>query len=362
MVDISYWFVNSLTGQRELRVYPAAGSWRSKLNGVDGARTHTVMVRDRHTPIQRAAWLHVLQPWMMRFVVDWDGKPKYAGWVLGHDWDSDTGRLLVKHSDFRAIASRRALFGVGNVPTEDIVIEGRSLRGLMGEYAWRALVNGGWRWALRLVVEEADRLEAGPHTETIKPTRFDTLESLMRGLHTRDGGPEAHFAPRWSETDGGLEEVLRIGTPELRTNTIEVHASADRSPLRKFGYAEDGESQLTGVWGIAEGRGEDGIIGRGGDLPGPDTPFLDKPYPIKSTTDQDVADEQANGILRTFRSPIKQYRFQIADPALSARTEIGTVLRAYHNGDELQPPGWIDGRAIGMSHDVADSDVTLEVQ
>lgn len=365
MVEISHWFVNALTGQRELRNYPSKGSWRSKLNGVDGARTHEINVRDRHTPISRDAWLHVLQPWMMRYVVEWDGKPRYAGWVLGHDWDSASGRLLVKHADFRAIASRRALFGVGNTPTEDIVIGGRSLRGLMGEYAWRALVNGGWRWALRLVVDEADRLEAGPFTEKIKPSRYDTLESLMRGLHTRESGPEAHFYPRWSPLDGRLEEVMQIGRPLLLGAVITVHASAAESPVRGFGYAEDGESQLTGIWGQAEGRGPDGIIGRGGALDGPDdppTPFLDKPYPIKAANSQEEADDLANGILRTFRRPTKQYRLQIADAALNAQINIGTVLKIYHQGDELQRPGWIEGRVIGMSHSVGSEFPTLEVQ
>lgn len=362
MVEIAHWFVNALTGQRELRNYPAAGSWRSKLNGVEGSRTHEIRVRDRHTPITRDHWLHVLQPWMMRYVVEWDGKPRYAGWVLGHDWDAASGRLLVKHSDFRSIASRRALFGVGNVPTEDIVIEGKSLRGLMGEFAWRALVNGGWRWALRLVIDEADRNEPGPYTEKIQPSRYDTLESLMRGLHTRDGGPEAHFYPRWSPVDGRLEEVMRIGTPKITGSTITVHASASESPIVGFGYAEDGEQQLTGVWGQAQGRGVDGIIGRGGNLPGPDTPFLDKPYPIKGTTEQSVADEQANGILRTFRKPTKQYRLQLADPELSKRAEIGTLIDLYHQGDELQPPGWINGRVIGMSHSVGAQFPTLEIQ
>ncbi|KTS09034.1 hypothetical protein [Microbacterium testaceum] len=362
MPQIRYSFVDSLTGRRELVVYPSDGSWRSKVNGVDGARTHEFMVRDRMMPISRDMWARILQPWRMRFVAEWNGLPKYAGWVLGHDWDAKTGRLLLAHADFRSVAARRALFGVGPLDLPDIVIEGRSLRGLMGEYAWRALVDGGYRWALRLVVDPADRFEPGAENVSIRRSRLDTLESLMRDLHSREGGPEAHFFPRWSPVDGGLEDVLRIGTPKLQGDTITVHASAEHSPVTGFGYKLVGENQLTGVWGTAQGRGQDTKVGLALNTAGSDIPFLDKPFSIKATQEQSVADSQAGEHLRLFREPVKQYRLQIADAELNARTEIGTNIAAYYMGDELEPPGWINGRVIALSHAVRDQSLTLEVQ
>ncbi|WZH36234.1 MAG: hypothetical protein PIR02_15920 [Microbacterium enclense] len=360
---IRYSFVDSLTGRRELVVHPSEGSWRSKVNGVDGARTHTLMVRERHLLINRETWAKITQPWRMRFVAEWNGRPKYAGWVLNHDWDSASGRLQVAHADFRFIAARRALFGIGPVDLPDIVVEGRSLRGLMGEFAWYAFINGGYRWALRLVIDPAERFEGGPFSESIKRSRLDTLESLMRDLHSRENGPEAHFYPRWSPVDGGLEDVLRIGNPKLPGDTITVHASAKRSPIRGFGYKLDAEQQLTGVWGTAQGRGSDTKIGLAiGADEGSVIPFLDKSFPIKATQDQDVADSQAKERLRMFREPIKQYRYQLADPDLNDRIDIGTGINAYYMGDEVEPPGWKNGRVIALSHAVRDPFPTLELQ
>lgn len=362
MVEKTYWFVNSLTGRRELQAFPAAGNWRSKISAVDSPTTHTFLVRDANAHIDFDAWEAALQPWSMRLVAEWDGVVKYAGWVLGDDWDAASGRLQVKHADFRAIAARRALFGIGPVKgMPDIVVAGRSLRGLMGEYAWYALVNGGYRWALRLVIDAADRFEAGPYTETIERFRLDTLESLLKGIETRDGGPESHFYARWSPVDGALEDVLRIGNPTLTTNTLEVIDSPE-TPIRGFGYTRTGENQRTGVWGVAQGRGDDGIIGLAQNVDGPETPILDGKHEIKDTQDQDVADSQAMGILRALRRPIKQYRFRIASEELSAQAEIGTRVHAYYRGDERQPKGWIDGRVIASSHTVGRRFLDLEVQ
>lgn len=366
MVEKTYWAVNSLTGRRELQLFPSAGGWRSKVNAVDNGSTYDVLVRDKHTKTDTAAWAKALEPWAMRLVAEWDGVVKYAGWILGHDWTASTGRLRIKHADFRAIAARRALFGVGPMNLPDIVVENRSLRGLMGEYAWKALVDGAYRWALRVVIDPADRLEAGPYTETIPRYRVDSLENLLRGVQTRDGGPEMHFYPRWSPTDGALEDVLRIGNPTLTTNTIEV-IDAPKTPLAEFGYTLDGEPQRTGVFGMAQGRGDDGIIGLAGISDpglgdGPVVPFLDAKHDIRDTTEQDVANSQARELLKTFLRPVKQYRFQIADEALSARAEIGTTVRVYYQGDEMQPPGWINGRVIASAHTIGRRFLDLEVQ
>lgn len=366
MVTKTYWAVNSLTGRRELQLFPSAGGWRSKINGVDNGSTYDILVRDRITPVTTAAWAAALEPWAMRLVAEWDGKVKYAGWILGHDWDSRSGRVRIKHADFRAIAARRALFGVGPMDLPDIVIENRSLRGLMGEYAWKALVDGAYRWALRVTIDPADRLETGPYTERIPRYRVDSAENLWRDIQDRENGPEMHFYPRWSATDGALEDVLRIGTPTLTSNSIDL-IHAPKTPLIGFGYTLDGEKQRTGVFGMAQGRGDDGKIGVAGIFDegvgdGPIIPFLDAKHDISDTTDQDVANSKSREILKSLRKPIKQYRFQIADEDLSAQAENGTRVNVYYQGDEMQPSGWINGRVIASSHGVGDRFLGLEIQ
>lgn len=353
--------VDTNTGVKHREVYPKSGRWRTVANGA-GDGEHNFSLVDPATKLAPNVWRDMTVPWAVTLVVSWNDSALYAGLIMRHTWNAQTGTLSVSHREVRAIATRRMLYGVGPYdPFADIVIENKSNRGLARSYVFYALINGTPRWQLPIVLPDD---EAGGWTERIERWRFRTLEDLLRSVQEADGGPDIHFQPRWTSA-GKLEWVLMLGTPRLTATSIEVNVTAPESPVVGFQQVTDAAQQLTGLWGLGEGSGPDMLVSP---QPLPDggrpIPFLDTSRPFKDIKEQARLDTMSAESMRSSREPTVQWTFGLRGAEWMPRVGVGTSVRWHHMGDafmERTPDGGRVSYVVGVSGDMS-LELGLELQ
>lgn len=358
----NHWIVDTLTGDKLMRVSPTTNSRARKLNVV-GQSTATFTLRDAETALPRETWRDLTTPWARTLVTCWDDVPAHAGIIQKRAWNPSSGVLTIDHAEFRTIFTRRLAHPVGLYPSGTLTVSGKSARGLV-----RAIVMAGaYRYGLGdpwhlPIAYPAD--EGGPFNKTWFNYNFASIEEMLTEVQHMDGGPDIDFRPRWSGSDA-LEWELRVGTPLLPGPTLEWVVDADESTAVDVVATEDAAKQLTGVFGIGKGseadirHGEAGL----GVPPGPMIPFLDVTRSFKNIDDQGTLDSLSMGELRALWETTTSFSFNViaSDEVSPLDLVPGARLRLYFAGDEFVPDGWQSLYLLGVGSDLTRK-LTLEVQ
>lgn len=360
----SFWVVDTRSGDKQMQVFPASGSFRASLSSV-GEGSHVFKLRDASTALPRATVRELFRSWARTLVVCWDDAPVYAGLITGGAWDRATGSLTVSHREIRGILSKRLGWRVSTYPTSSIspwswdwTVSGKSLRGLM-----RAVVSRGTQstpgdlWHLPVVLP-AD--QAGSRSFTEWAFTFRTIEQMVTDIQDMDGGPDMYLRSRWS-TGGRHEWVCEIGSPLISGGMVERVSPPPGSPVFGGGTALDASGQLTGVFGMGEGSEQDMKVGLAGPLAGSDVPNMDAKLAFKDAATQADVDALAWGELRLNREVVRQESMKIlAGDFFPAG--VGATVREWLDGDEFLDDGWFTGYVVGFSASVGSDVVALEVQ
>ncbi|MDF2047281.1 hypothetical protein P2P98_14030 [Microbacterium sp. Kw_RZR3] len=356
-----FWIVNTVTGERRREVFPKAGRWQTMLNGV-GDGEHSFRLDDTDTQLPRDMWRSLSLPWASTLVVCWGDLPVYAGVILRRTWTSSSSTLVLSHKEFRVVATKRMLYGVGPYDARaTLTIANKSNRGLARAFAFHALIDGGDRWRLPVALPPD---ETGEWTREIERWQFRTLESLLSEVQESDGGPDIHFRPRWTGA-GTLEWELRLGTPRLTGPTLNVNVSATESPATNFTEIGDATMQLTGLWGLGEGSGAGRLVSAQPMPEGSPVPFLDTSRTFSNIDQQDRLDSITTESLQTSREMTDQWGFGLKGGDWPEKAIPGATVHWFHQGDRFvqpTPEGGATSYLIGVSGDMTDSPTGLDFQ
>ena len=358
----TYEIVDTRSGVRQSRVFPASGSWKRVLNG-SGSGQHTFQLGDR--AMTRESWRALTNPWTRTLVVCRNGLPVYAGLITSRPYDYDTTTLTVHHSDIRFLLSSRFPFGVTSYHGGTLVCTSLSLRSIAGRVVQAGLLGPRDTYPLPIVLPTLT--EVGSVSRTYDAWNFQTVADALDDLQKTDGGPDIDFEPRWSTT-GTLEYVMRTGTPAtplLGGNLFDFNMAGTEPPLTGVGVLEDGSAQVSGVFILGQGSEADMIVGgipAGTELPGI-IPARDVTQAFKTVTTEAAAGAMAVAASAALYGLTKQWDFKmVANDAVPIESlRLGSTLRLNFLNDPWIADGWSSLRLIGLSGDMSET-VTPIVQ
>lgn len=355
----SHWICDTFSGSRLMLVSPAQERWQTSITAI-GAGSHSFALRDEETRLPRGTWRDLSTPWVRTLVSCWDDVPQYAGLVNRREYDQRTGTLVLKSIELREVLAIRMPFTVPEYDPNGVrAVVGKSLRGIMRQILdWGTNRGTGTDWTLPLVLP-AD--QGGAESRSWQMYNFETVEQLLSQIEGAEGGPDLHLRPRWGAT-GALEWEARIGAPTLGGPTFEWDMTADEIGLTSFSVVEDASMQLTGVFSLGSGSEADMRVGQSPftGIAGTRIPNLDATRSFKTIADKSQLDQRALAELRAFREP------SLAISAATLASEVlpsmilGSTVRAWIEGDDFLPDGWLTSTVTGMSGDLSEQ-ITLEV-
>jgi hypothetical protein len=364
----SFWFCDTVTGVRQLQVFPSEGSWSVLLNaGGDGS--HKFKLGERRLP--RETWRALTTPWARTLVQCWNGIPRYAGVVTGRPYDRATQTLDVQHADVRTMFLKRYPFGTAGYWANEalripgtLTITGKSLRAAVGLVLQAGLTGpaGGAPYGLPIVLPSLT--EAGTFSKVYENFNFKKVSEIIGELQDMDGGPDIDFTPRWSTT-GALEWVARIGSPAvpaLTGNTLEWHMETRKPVVSAGSMGEDALKQITGVYGVGRGTGPDIIVG--GTVGAAVAAIPARDDHVKWDNADTIAEATSFA-----RERLAANKYPTTEPKLKVRAShvdpntlvLGSAIRLHDKNDPWLPDGWTDYRLLGASGGV-DEDIALIVQ
>lgn len=359
----SYWFVDTVTGVKQLQVSPSEGGWERVLNG-KGSGAHVFQLGDR--TLSRATWRALTTPWARTLVVCRNNVPVYAGLVSDRPYDRDTKTLTINHVDIRGILNDRFPFGVTSYHGGTLVLTNLSMRSAAGRLVQAGLTGPRPIYALPIVLPTL--VETGAYSHTYFAHNFITVADALEDLQKIDGGPDVDFAPRWSST-GTLEYVMRTGTtaaPLLTGATFDFPMNGEKEPLTGLKLNDDGTNQVTGVYAIGQGSGEDMVVGgipAGTELPAV-IPARETTQSFKDVNNEPEASKFSVSASAALHGTTEQWSFEYVIDEGLARVEnmtLGSTLRLNFDDDEWIEDGWTDLRLVGLSGDMTET-VTPTVQ
>ena len=359
----SWWFVDTVTGVKQLEVTPKGGSWSRFLN-TDASGSHEFHLADRALP--RETWWGLTTPWARTLVQCWNDTPVWAGVVTGRPYARGTRVLTVRHADLRAIFKRRYPFGVPSYWADEanrvpgkLVITNKSLVAAAATVLQQGMLGpvGAATYTLPVVLPSTGT--AGGFSTVYENFNFQKVTDILDELQSMDGGPDIEFSPRWGSS-GALEWVARVGS--LSGNSFDWHLDAKSSPVASAVFEEDALNQATGVFGIGQGSGADMVVGGTPWATVANIPAQDVTVSWKHVkTDVDAASlarEHLSTLTYSTRLPELKVRASVIDPTMLV---LGSTIRLHDQDDPWLPDGWTDYRLVGVAGGVGE-ELTLTVE
>lgn len=340
----TYWIHDARTGDPILQVFPRKADAGPRIAGT-GEGSHVFDLLDRKTKLPRAV-LHDLFRENDRFITQrWGSFVAYAGLLLRPVYTKDDGLLDVRSKEIRAIWAQRKTFPMNDYSLGDLTITGKDIPGWV-----RAILERGMQWAdewqLPIDLPPDGAGEWGGFWERFK---FLNIEDLLGMVEAQ--GYEILFRP-YLTGDNRLRFDVPIGRPIL-SGVTDLPVSVKKSAVSGLTETRDGSRQLSGV--IFAGNGTDadmvtGYAGVGGSAGGPRMIIRDASRADKDERDPVRLTGEAVEELRTYRSPTKQWSFDVdlTSGFSPADLQIGRLLRM-----DVRDDPWIDDalheqRSIGM--------------
>ncbi|SFO82145.1 hypothetical protein SAMN05421810_10169 [Amycolatopsis arida] len=260
-----------------------------------------------------------------------------AGPTWTHSYDETTRTLSVSGTGIQGLFDRRVLrapvpyTSIVN-PSEDVIISGRSLRGIAREIVATNLAQSGYGLPIDLPAPET-----GTHTRTYQgydlAMVWDRLDDLSKVIN----GPEVDFMPYLVPGQNRLRWHMLTGSPLLgdqQTAAVWDYGGAlSAIDLDSNGAA----SPCTRVWVRGSGTERGLLVGYATDptligLGFPPTDYVNGDH--TSVTEQKTLDDYAVAALTQFSAPTETWRCSIRiDGATAAGVEVSPALGAWSLGD-----------------------------
>ncbi|OOB90751.1 hypothetical protein [Rathayibacter sp. VKM Ac-2630] len=346
------------TGNLIAPVELAKSSSKRRLNA-PSTGTHSVIASDDFE------WSALLcSPWEVIVATAWNGVCLYAGYLENvTDWNEKTRELTFSTLDVRGAYMVRPVFRANaeDYRAADLTITDRSYSGAVRAVIERVLHGNTGGWQLPIITPP----DAGGPVSAFYPY-WDlwTAEKALAEMQDRDDGPDLDFAPRY-RADGGLEWVVRVGTPRLSGPEVEVNLGSQENGLSTASFRINGQMQRTGEIAVGNGSEADMLVAFANNLDGPAMPFRDSiESGYKSITDPGVLLGHAYSDLRAYRYPTEQwsYALQANTPGADLETlTLGSHLGVWTVGHPKYTDGWRDTYLIGFDTDLTET-VSLAVQ
>jgi hypothetical protein len=347
------WFICETISGRKLAQVEASGSSPAtrKLNGV-GTGTHEFVTSTlgvgSTAAARRSSRLDLTRTWSRTVVQCWNGKPMYAGVIVGKA-PGRGGTVSLRTVDVREVLKYRTTFGISGyngAADEQLKLEKQSLASIAGYLIWDVMQGPTGNWQLPLILPPRDI--AGPHDRTYHEFNLPVIERELAAIQNTDGGPDVDFDPKWSSSDT-LQWEARVGA--LTGSPLQFNQSVPQPPLTDFGFVEDGNAQGNVFYAIGNGSDRDLKVARSATILAADEPALERIVRYTQERDQTVLQARADEDLRVYKNPTRQYSFSMqADGTPSAgNLRLGQRISVYTQNDDWLPDGWLDTRLVGFT-------------
>lgn len=359
----THFICETRTGRRLAEVDPITASFTRKLNGV-GSGAHgfitTELGEGSSTAARRNSRLDLTRTWARTLVQCWDGRPKYAGLIVGKTVKDD-GTVTVNTAELRELFKYRTTFGQNGYNGEldgRFVLQNQSLASIAGHLLWDVMQGPTGNWQLPLILPP--RGMTGTEDRAYHEFNLPVIETELAAIQNTEGGPDIDFDPEWAE-DNSLRWTSRVG--DLSGATLEWNLTARESGLTDFGFVEDGNAQGSIFYAVGNGQDRDLKVATSKTTQASDEIALERIVQYSQERDRHVLSMRASEDLRTYKRPTRQYSFNMrADDDPNMRNiRLGQTLRTYSSGHPWLPDGWLDHRLVGFSGDLSNT-VKLQLQ
>lgn len=351
------------TGERLTQVYPTGGSFTRRMNGI-GSGTHTFVAAElgagASVNARRSSRVDLTRTWSRTLVQCWDGKPIYAGIIVGKTTKTD-GTFDLATIEFRELLKYRTTFGISGYNGKDdeqLILRGQSLASIAGWLIWDVTQGPTVNWQLPLILPP--RNLNGPHDRVYHEFNLPVIEDELTAIQNTLSGPDVDFEPSWA-ADGTLQWTARVG--DLTGDTLEWNLGVPQPALTDFTFQEDGNKQGNVFYAVGNGSDRDMLLATSSTLLAPEDPAMERFVQYTSEKQQSVLQRRADSQIRTYRSPTRQYSFALqADGAPGLRQlKLGQTLRTYLVDNDWITDGWVSNRLIGFSGDLTNT-IKLQLQ
>lgn len=359
----SHYICATRTGERLTEVTPIDGSFTRRMNGV-GEGTHSFVAAElgagASVNARRSSRVDLTRTWTRTLVQCWDGKPIYAGIIVGKNVKSD-GTFDLATVEFRELLKYRTTFGISGYNGKDdeqLILRGQSLASIAGWLIWDVMQGPTDNWQLPLILPP--RNLNGPHDRVYHEFNLPVIETELTAIQDTLSGPDVDFEPSWAD-NGTLQWTARVG--DLSGNTLEWNLGVPQPSLTDFTFREDGNKQGNVFYGIGNGSDRDMLVATSSTLLSPEEPALERFARNTQVKDMAVLQRRTNEQIRVYRSPTRQYAFSMqadGDPGLK-QLKLGQTLRTYMVDNDWITDGWVENRLIGYSGDLSNT-IKLQLQ
>lgn len=350
------WVHDTISGARLRRVFPAGGSWTSKVDGV-GESSLSFHLLDPRWGMDRGTARDLFQSNKRTLVVTWGSHVESATVNSTPTWDRDAGVLTVQGRSVREFPSQRMTFGVDNYANGDLTITNRTHAAAVRAILTR-MTQWGADWALPLDLP-ADA--SGAYSKAVKNYDVALIESLLGQIEAE--GYEIGFRP-YLDANYALRYQVQVAPQIAVGGATTLPVSVKKSRVKSFKVIEDGSSLLTGVFVVGNGTEADMSTGWAGTGGVSGMPIRDASISAKDVRDVGALNRTAAAELAARVSPVVQRSFsvQLDDSFSPELVSPGRLLDMDIRGD-----GWVlDGssrfRVVSVRGDYGSLTVSPEVQ
>lgn len=348
--------VDGRTWKQRMDLTPVSAPWSRGLNnGKTGQMT--LQAGDADEPyiiIPDTTW--PLNNWV---VIEWNGRPVYAGIITDTEYDWKTKQVTVSHADLWWFWERRFVLNDRTSTFPKDIINWSGLRPVnMARRVIEAGVNGGAdpHYGIPLVFPPwgAD----GGNSRTVYGYNLETVKDILEEIIEADSGFDLDFRPQWSAT-GTLE--FGVDMDAFKGNVLEWDLDAEDTPVRDFKFQVAGSGITTGIYGVGEGS-EKNMLAYMDPVRGTSYPAIETMASFKEINTVPRLAARVKGIRRASSGAMRQINAVVAASGAPSLEDfrLGALVRWRAESDTWLPSGWSeDWELLEMGGDATSDDVSM---
>lgn len=350
------WVHDTFTGERIQKLNPeGSSSWTSRVAGVDeSSMTFLAEAQDLGTRAESRAKFNDLFDEDHRFiVVSWGDHIESA--TFNRVVEYDLSSFTVKGLGIRSFMADRSTFGVNNYAGGDFTISNRTHSGAAAAVMAR-MTQWATEWSLPV---DLSANAPGSYSRVVLREDKVTGESLFQGIEEQ--GYEIGFRPYFTSSYGVRWQMLV--QPQIAIGSaIDVPLSVEKPAATGVTVTDDSSRQLTGVFYVGGGHGEDTVTAWAGSPDG--RPVRDAFRYAKDIEDQAALQAMANAAFAAERYPVRQWSLSVDagedfSPQLAAP---GRLLDLSLADDWWLPDGVYRQRVVSVRGSYGSTTLSPEVQ
>lgn len=344
-------FVCEATTGKKLAMIPASSFTWSKLMSAGGAGEVSLVLDGSFTQAQLG---DLFRHWNRIFVLEFDGKVLYGGYITSHTYSLGSDKLTASLTDLWGLAGKR------------LGVDG----GFQGFQRWSVTRTVSLaQHAADALIRARDTPPASPDPAipvtipgfggtAVKRTWYgynaQTVADMWRLL--LDEGLDIFFQPRWIG-NGDFDWLMHAGPSWRSARTHEYFVTADQPGVSEFSTTYDGARITTNAIRVGEGSEQDMLIGSHRKLGSP-FPLLERVTASKSANAIEQLWAMCENDVAMYGGSTAQWEFKVP---VSADVEVGDLVTLHFDGDFVIPDGFTTRRVVSVSGDMSEF-MTVAVQ